>query len=258
MSYQGGKQRLGNRIYEVIREVEKYFFGETKLTYFEPFVGFCGVMKHFAVEEKRKCEGSDINKDVILMWKGLQEGWKPPQNCSKKRYEKEKRSRKHSAERGFLGTACSYGGIFFVGYRSIQRYKHKTIKSASMTRRKIMKVSKMVKNVKFLNSKSYREFSPKNKLIYCDPPYEDNKYHQNEHFSSFDHSEFWETMRKWSKDNLVVVSERVAPCDFKAIWKCDTHSTQNGKVNKQKETLFIHDIFYEHLSRDLKKHISNI
>ena len=30
--------------------------------------------------------------------------------------EKLKKSKSHSAKRGFIGTACSYGGIYFVGY----------------------------------------------------------------------------------------------------------------------------------------------
>lgn len=48
MSYQGGKQKLGKRIYEVLDTIEEYFEEDNRLDYLEPFVGFCGVMKHFA------------------------------------------------------------------------------------------------------------------------------------------------------------------------------------------------------------------
>jgi site-specific DNA-adenine methylase len=57
MSYQGGKQKLGKRIYEVLDTIEEYFEGENRLDYLEPFVGFCGVMKHFGDEGGRKLTG---------------------------------------------------------------------------------------------------------------------------------------------------------------------------------------------------------
>ena len=41
MSYQGGKQRLGKKIYNIIKN-----YDDGTLDYLEPFVGICGVMKH--------------------------------------------------------------------------------------------------------------------------------------------------------------------------------------------------------------------
>lgn len=94
MSYQGGKQKLGKRIYEVLNTIEEYFAGEYRLDYLEPFVGFCGVMKHFADEGGRLLHGCDANKDVIAMWKATQRNWKPPITCSKKKYEEIRSSKK--------------------------------------------------------------------------------------------------------------------------------------------------------------------
>lgn len=134
MSYTGSKRRLGNRIYNVISDVEIYLCNK-KLDYFEPFMGVCGVLKYFSQDSNRICYASDLNKDLVLMWKALQSGWKPPCNCNKEKYNELKNSKKHSAERGFIGIACSYGGIFFVGYRSNQRYGSKNRKSIGIAKR---------------------------------------------------------------------------------------------------------------------------
>jgi site-specific DNA-adenine methylase len=49
MSYQGGKQKLGKKIHDIISLIEADILNDEnkKLDYFEPFVGFCGVIKHF-------------------------------------------------------------------------------------------------------------------------------------------------------------------------------------------------------------------
>jgi len=256
MSYQGGKQQLGKKIHKVIRTIEEYFFNENKLDYLEPFVGFCGVIKNFASEEHRKCSATDINKDVILMWKALQDGWEPPKKCNKTKYESLKLTKTHSAERGFIGVACSYGGIFFVGYRGSQTYNGKKVDSAEMTGRSVKRISEKIKNVKFLNSRSYTTLKPKNKLIYCDPPYESNKYPSE--FFKFDSEKFWNTMRKWSDNNLVVISERNAPKDFKQIWCNHIKVNYNRTQTDHKECLYVHESIYDLLDNKVKNKMKNI
>lgn len=255
MSYQGGKQQIGKKIHEVISILEEYLYDE-KLDYIEPFVGFCGVIKHFAVESDRKCFATDLNKDIILMWKALQKGWKPPTKCSKNYYENLKVSNKNSAERGFIGVACSYAGIFFVGYRGHQTFNGKQVSSAAMTSRSILKITEKIKNVNFMNPMSYTRLRPNNKLIYCDPPYESNKYPSK--FFEFDSEKFWNTMRKWSKNNLVVVSERNAPKDFKKIWCENIQVNYNRKQTEHKECLYIHESIYDILDNKTKTIIKNI
>ena len=256
MSYQGGKVKLGSKIHHVISLIEN-FFEDDKLEYFEPFVGFCGVMRHFAKEKDRTCFGCDLNTDIVLMWQKLQKGWNPPINCNKDEYLKLKKSKTHSAKRGFLGVACSYGGIFFVGYRSNQRLGSRNRKSVNLTRDSILKTADDVKNVKFFESKSYDKFKPKNQLIYADPPYAENKYTQSEFFK-FDSDHFWDVMRKWSKNNIVVISERNAPPDFKKIWSTELGVNHNSKQSKHNECLYMHDILYQELDSKIKKELKNI
>lgn len=267
MSYQGGKQKLGKRIYEVLDTIEEYFEEDTRLDYLEPFVGFCGVMKHFAGEQLSASEarkvliGCDANKDVIAMWKATQRGWKPPITCTKKRYEELKNSKRTSRERGFIGVACSYSGIFFVGYRGTQTFrngttKSRTVSSAEMTATSVNKIAKMVKNVKFKVC-NYQDMSPKNMLIYCDPPYASNDYQQSSFFD-FDSDKFWKIMKKWSKDNIVVVSEYKAPKDFKMIWQSKTNVMHNGKNNIKTEKLFVYNDLYDKMDARLKRDIKKI
>ena len=49
-TYQGGKKRIGKKIYEVIKLIELDVFKDMKLPYFEPFVGMASVIKYFGKE----------------------------------------------------------------------------------------------------------------------------------------------------------------------------------------------------------------
>ena len=53
-------------------------------------------------------------------------------------------------------------------------------------------------------------------IIYCDPPYANTKTYVSA--QDFNHEEFWETMRKWSKNNVVLITEENAPEDFRVVW----------------------------------------
>ena len=71
------------------------------------------------------------------------------------------------------------------------------------------------------------------------PPYENtNKYYA---VDKFDSKKFWDNVRRWSKHNIVIVSEFKAPKDFVCIWSKDkvTNWGEN-KPCKITERLFIH------------------
>jgi len=78
-AYQGGKKRIGKKIHDVIVLVEENLSPFKKLPYFEPFVGMGGVLRHFGKDnslmgksgEVRKLHASDVNIDLIMMWKAL-------------------------------------------------------------------------------------------------------------------------------------------------------------------------------------------
>lgn len=241
-TYQGGKKRLGKKIFQVIYELEEILTSKHELPYFEPFVGMGGVLRHFSKEpegtknRKRAVYACDINKDLIMMWKSLQKGWNPPTKCTREYYDKLKNSKNNSAERGYLGTVASWSGIFFSSYRLGYNSKKDFLGEAY---RGIMDIKPDIMDVNFLNSRNYYEFKPKGMLIYCDPPYLNNNFN-TKYFSFFDHDKFWQIMRDWSKHNIVVISEYTAPKDFKKIWCTESTFTNNHKTNKYKDCLFIY------------------
>ena len=234
--YSGGKAKIGK---EIAREIEKLEFklNWKNKKYFEPFCGMLGVARHIVDSpvhgvRPRRVIANDANKDIILMWKKIKRGWNLPSKCCpRKKFLELKHSTVHSAERGFYGVACTYSGIFYAGYRPQQHFFNRS-------RNSIIELSECLPYISF-NSKDYRKYNPKNMTIYCDPPYENNKFY-SEHFSDFDSDSFWETMRKWSKNNLVIISEYKAPSDFKCVWKKTLNSTFGNKATKRVEKLFVH------------------
>ena len=82
----------------------------------------------------------------------------------------------------------------------------------------------------------YRNLKCNGCVIYCDPPYAGT----TGYVDSFDNEEFWNVVREWSKNNIVLVSEQVAPPDFKVVWQKDIVRTQDNQSRKIiTEKLFI-------------------
>lgn len=228
MRYQGGKAIIAKEIFEIINKITTghKWSGE----YFEPFCGLLHVAVHFANEGKSVL-ANDINLDLIMLLRAIKRGWIPPTVYSKEIYDYYKASNTHSAERGFYGFACAYSGIFFAGYSVIDEHFNRF-------RRLLMDLKEPLQNIKLV-SNSYDSFKPKKMTIYCDPPYRGNKF-GTEHFSNFDSDAFWDTMRKWSKNNLVFISEYEAPDDFLCIWKKKMKTRFNNVQKERVERLFIY------------------
>ena len=179
----------------------------------EPFCGSCSVVG--AMTGPRIAH--DINPHLIALWQAVQAGlFNYPEAVSEKIY-RECRSRKAQAEPdpllAFIGFGCSFGGKWFGGFargKDDGRIKDYCRIAADSLCRKAVNL----RGVEFF-CKDYRSLIPRGCLIYCDPPYRGTTKYQ---FSgSFNSDEFWETMRRWSADNTVVVSEFAAPADFQQI-----------------------------------------
>lgn len=75
----------------------------------------------------------------------------------------------------------------------------------------------------------------KDALIYCDPPYEGTTKYKDD----FDHSKYWNWVRKMSKSNIVLCSEYQAPEDFECIWTKELTTTlDKASRSKAVEKLF--------------------
>lgn len=87
--------------------------------------------------------------------------------------------------------------------------------------------------------RDYKSYTPQGCVIYCDPPYEGTKKYGNA--KDFDYLEFWETMRKWSRhNNIVLISELQAPDDFITIWEKEVDRSMKAKEHfRATEKLFM-------------------
>lgn len=250
MKYLGAKHLIGSYIAEFLHnKVDPNLVNG----YLEPFCGSLGVFKQMVKYKYKKYIASDYHSDLILMWKKLKDNeLKLPPNFTEDTWIKLKNSPSPNALKAVAGFGMSFGGQYFSGYiqkhaKNSNRDFYKELKNS------LNKIQKIIQqpNIKFYN-KSYIKWNPSNMLIYCDPPYKNTVGYDT---GEFDHKEFWETMRKWSKNNYVFISEEKAPKDFKVVWKKLKYRTINSKVRESKlDKIFIYK--YGLVAEKIKKNNS--
>lgn len=241
--YVGGKKRIAHELYKAMTDFEHRLYGDTKLPYFEPFVGMFSIVKEF--DDGRERVVCDLNPDIVELWRSVLSGWYPPKrSITHKYYQELKHSQVVSAERGFYGTACAFGGAFFTGFSgnaggNIKRLIHSAYNN-------IKKYAVRLHGVVILDADTYQSFKPRGCLIYCDPPYVRTIKKTNlKYLDTFNPVVFWKVMRKWSKHNLVFISEETAPSDFISIWNKNIRrvvgiSRTNGVSKSHDDRLFVH------------------
>lgn len=240
-AYHGGKYRHGKKIAEIIFKI--YENTDTINGYIEPFCGMCGVYRHVVdlMPKSLKYIASDQHDSLILMWKALQNGWKPPKkDCSVRQFDKLKYS-EPSALKAYYGFGSSFSGIYFCGHRSKYNdiYKDKSSE--------LIDISNDMKNVKFYK-RDYTYYTAnkyKNYIIYCDPPYSNtrnNLYYNDNTLSllKFDSNKFWDWCRTMSKNNIILITEYSAPKDFIPIYTFKNKSVYRNKQTQKMENLYIH------------------
>lgn len=103
----------------------------------------------------------------------------------------------------------------------------------------MLKQALNLSNIK-LKCCDYLDTHPKNAVVYCDPPYQGTKQYANA--IDFDYDLFWNTMRKWSENNIVIISEENAPNDFVCIWEQEvSRSIKANDKSKSTEKLFMYN-----------------
>lgn len=147
------------------------------------------------------------------MWQGLQQGWLPPDAITEDAY---KYIREHKDENpaltGFVGFGCSFGGKWFGGLARNKRGDN----YCAQANRSLLKDFQGLKTAKF-TCLDYRDVEiPEGAIVLADPPYADTTGYSTGGFNS---EEFWEYMRKLSKDHVVLVCEQNAPDDFEVVWE---------------------------------------
>ena len=226
MQYFGGKQRISKQIVEVLNEYRK---GNQPLV--EPFVGGCNIISKMSGE--RYCY--DINEYLIEMYKAVQNGWTPPAIITEEEYDYIRNNKdKDKPLTGFVGIGCSYSGKWFGGYA-----RNKTGRNYCLNaHNSILKQLNEIRDIKF-DCKDYKDLEFDDCLIYCDPPYKDTTKYPI--IGEFNTEEFWNVMRNWSKNNIVIISEYEAPYDFECIKEIHTKTdirNSDGKRESRVERLF--------------------
>lgn len=235
MKYMGSKSRIANDIVPIIQEE----IDKTGANYYEPFCGGCNIIDK--INAKIRC-ASDNNKYLIAMWKHLTENPDDeyPKEISYEHYSDVRANKEKYPDWyvGYVGFLASYNGRFFDG-----GYAKTVISKTGVTRNyyreakdNIFRQLPHVVGVKFA-CLDYSESKPRNMVVYCDIPYFSTKQYSTS--KDFDHEKFWQTMREWSKNNIVFVSEEHAPDDFECVWQQEIIRTQdNTKRTKAVEKLF--------------------
>ena len=230
MQYLGGKSKIRKQIAAFLESLRK-----PNQVYFEPFVGGGWVLQEMSGDRI----ASDGNRALIAMYQALQDGWVPPDFVSEDEYNQVKLDcDKNSPMLAFCGFGCSFAGRWFGGYARSERLDC----YAATSKQSLLKQLPLIKDVEF-EHRLFHEWSPKNALIYCDPPYQGTT--QYGAFDGFDHELFWQTIRDWvNNGNTVVVSEYNAPDDFVCVKEMTSQMglSVGNTTNRPKrvEKLFMH------------------
>lgn len=235
MKYMGSKARISKELAPMFNDIIKK---HNIKTYIEPFVGGANMIDKIECETKI---GIDNNYYLISMWKALQSGWEPPLHITEEEYYhvRDNKDKYPPYYVALVGFCASFGAKWFGGYARSNKPDGTPRNMSNEAIRNILKQLPNVMDVEFICD-DYRNLKDvKNALIYCDPPYANTTKYKND----FNHDEFWNWVRKISKNNIVLVSEYNAPNDFDCIWSKEVKTLISSQVDKRKkdvERLFIY------------------
>lgn len=224
MQYLGGKSRIASQIINYI-EAER---SESQV-WVEPFMGSCSVLS----QARGKRIGSDKHKELVSMFKALQNGWIPPDSITEEEYNKIKNNRSAFPDHlvAFAGFACSFGGMYFDAFARSQ--EGGGVNFADRGKRMLLKKINLMRDVNFYHCDYYELDVPDKSVIYCDPPYKNTVGYGFE----FNHDDFYQWCRdKVKEGHKVYISEYESP--FRKVWKCNLRCAVDKKAGMREECLF--------------------
>jgi DNA adenine methylase len=243
MRYMGSKRRIAEEILPIIlkgRKANQWFV--------EPFCGGCNITER--VDGKRLA--NDIQPELVAMYQALQKGWKPPKLITEQEYNYYKKNKTiDPALRGYAGFTHSFGGEFFGTYR---RHNDKRIKAykvyekgspkmksnyanmnyvGEVAYREALRLTPLIKDVKFVCGPYYEIDVPAKSIVYCDPPYESTRGYDS--IGRFPHANFWQWCRNLKEEgHTIFISEYNAPVDFKCVWEKEVQNHLSSFGDKRK------------------------
>jgi DNA adenine methylase len=207
----GSRQGIASDIASVINCL---IFTEHIEYYYEPFVGGANIVDKV---QANKRIASDIDKGLIELYQRLQSGFIIPDKITIEQYfdslahYKAKDKSYQDWMYKFVGLMTSTNGKLF-DHGKIKNDKQLD-KIYNDNKNELEKQMINLTDVEFRHC-DYNDIieSIKEKaLIYCDIP-DDKK---------FNTVDFWNKIRKSGKNNIVIISAKQAPDDFKILWESD-------------------------------------
>ena len=223
MAYVGGKSKCYSHIIDILNE-PKY----NNKVYLEPFVGMAHILKR--VVNKKEYIASDINENLYYLLRGIQSK-KQFIPISKSRYTILKNQPRPTFEKSLAAFTYSYNGKEFGGYTKTNKELTRNYPNERIRYYKTLQENGTFMKTKLKNC-AYNQWKPYGFIIYCDPPYKDT----TDYSTNFDHILFWNTMREWSRNNTVFISEYKAPRDFKVVSKGEKYMSLSGSGSSSKRT----------------------
>lgn len=208
MQYQGGKERIAQRLADVMLE---HRADET--TYLEPFMGGCSVLARMAPHFSQVSAGDSL-PELVAMWSAASAGWAPPEVVSRETYAALKAANDPSDPMtGFAAFGLSFGGKRWGGYASNRRGDD----FAGAARRGVIAKAARLTQVRFACA-GYEAWAPgEGSLVYADPPYAGTTGYAGT--DPWHADKFWATMSSWSRSGArVFVSEYEAPPGWVSVW----------------------------------------
>ena len=242
MKYMGSKSRIAKYIIPIIQSYIKE--GDI---YIEPFAGGMNVIDKVKAKDRI---AYDINEYLIALFLHIKNGGELLDVVDRKLYCDVRSSYKNDDciypkwMVGNVGFLASYNGRWFDGgyaQAGIEKTKNgdRYRDYYQEAKRNILEQIDEIKQISFIPC-DYLKIDPVGIVIYCDPPYRGKKQYDNSKY--FDHDLFWETMRKWSVNNTVIISEENAPEDFKCIWELPvSRSIKANDKSTSTEKLFMYN-----------------
>ena len=226
MMYFGGKHRVAKDIVSVINT----FRTDCSVWFFEPFIGGANVITKLHGNRV----ASDANKDLIRLYRAMQEGLVLPKHVSEEEYRRAKEGQCDPRLRAFIGFGCSFAGKWFGGYAKsgMRNYAVNAARSLEKKRPGLIGIR--------LFDRPYQDFTPRGMVIYCDPPYQGTT--QYGAVGGFDSSTFWITMSKWCRNNVVLVSEYNCPINSDTVWEKEVITDirgKDGRISRVEKLFFV-------------------
>lgn len=244
----GSKSRVAKYIVPII---QKYIDDNEVTKYVEPFVGGANIIDKIHCQERY---GFDKNKFLIALLKRAQQHQPLYDEVNKGLYDKARSafnngdtSEFEDWQIGNIGFLASYNGRYFDGGYAKPGYE-KTKNGLRYRNYYLESKANLENQAAYLDGICFKDCDYNSAIelpydsgmvIYCDPPYENTKRYANA--LQFDHQEFWDNMRLWSKYNIVLISEQNAPGDFECVWQQNvSRSIKATDKSKSTEKLFMY------------------